>query len=223
MNQNKTAWDETYGKKEAYMQYPREPVVVMYQRTKSLLPKDMVFLDYGFGSGNHSEFMIPKVKELYGIEISQEAIQLNMERLKDYKNFKPENLVLSNNSFIKDFENKFDFIIAWNCLLYNDHDNLLKVIDYLYKYLKKDALLMVSIPTQRSMFRKYSKKVSHNTYVIGPDIEEQEGCTIVIPEDEKDFENYFSKFKTIDIGHEELVSYMRKEEQSHYYGVFQKQ
>lgn len=222
MQQNKKAWDDTYSKKEAYMLYPREPVVVMYHRIKHLLPKEITFLDYGFGSGNHSEFMIEKVKELYGIEISQEAITLNSERLNKYPNFKEENLVLSHNDYIEEFENKFDFIIAWNCLSYNDHEGLNQVIEYLYKYLKEDGILILSLPTQRSAFRKHSKEVSPNTYIIGKEISEQEGCTIVVPQDEVDFENYFSKFKTLDIGHEEIVSYKGGAEQSHYYGVFQK-
>lgn len=222
MEQNKKAWDDTYSKQEAYMIYPREPVVVMYHRIKSLLPKDVTFLDYGFGSGNHSEFMIEKVKELYGIEVSQEAISLNTKRLKNYSNFNAENLILSNNEYINSFENKFDFIIAWNCLSYNDNQGLKEVIDYLYKYLKEDGILILSLPTQRSTFRKCSKEISENTYVIGKEISEQEGCTIVIPKDEIDFENYFSKFKTLDIGHEEIVSYKGSAEQSHYYGVFQK-
>lgn len=222
MNQNKEAWNDTYSKKEAYMLYPREPVVVLYHRFKHLLPTNITFLDYGFGSGNHSEFMIEKVNEIYGLEISEEAIKLNLERLNKYPNFKEENLRLSHNDFIEDFENKFDFIIAWNCLSYNTHEELNKVIDYLHKYLKKDGILIVSMATQRSGFRKFSEKISHNTYRIGKGVPEQEGCTNVIPQNSDDFEGYYSKFKILDIGHEEMMSYKKDELQSHYYGVFQK-
>ncbi|HIP54624.1 MAG TPA: class I SAM-dependent methyltransferase [Sulfurimonas autotrophica] len=222
MKENKKAWEEIYNQGDSYLKYPNEALVVTYHRIKHLLPQEVVCLDYGFGSGNNSEFIIDKVAEFYGLEVSPKAKDITAMRLEGFEHFKKENLVLSDNEFISEFEGKFDLIVAWHVLSYNNDDSLHKVIEYLHKYLKKGGLLITTLATPRDVSRKNSQRQDKNTYMINSGIANQEGCVVVIPNDEKEFESYFSQFKTIDIGHEERISYMREDYHSHYYGVFQK-
>lgn len=222
MSRTKIAWDDTYKEGAAYLQYPREPIVVSYHRIKKMFPENYSFLDYGFGSGNHIEFMIDKAEELYGIEVSNEAINMTSKRLEVFENFKKENLVLSNGDFIKEFENKFDFIIAWNSIYYNTQDTIKDTIDNLYKYLKKDGVLIASLPTYRSLFKKHSIRIDSSTFKLTNGISEQEGCNIVIPKDEEEFKSYFKQFNILDLGHEEKISYKIDDFHSHYYGILQK-
>ena len=94
---------------------------------------------------------------------------------------------------------------TWHVLYYNDS---------LYKYLKFIATL--AIP------RDNAQRQDKNTYKINSSIANQEGCIVVIPSDEKEFESYFSQFKIIDRGDEEHISYINEDFHSHYYEVFQK-
>ena len=222
MKENRDAWEELYTQGDSYLKYPNEALIVTYHRIKNLLPKEVVCLDYGFGSGNNSEFIIDKVTDFYGLEISPEAKDITAVRLDRFEHFKKENLILSNNEFIPEFEGKFDLLVAWHVLSYNDDDNLHKVTEYLYKYLKQGGLLITTLATPRDVSHKNSQRQDKNTYMINSGIVNQEGCLVVIPSDEKEFESYFSQFKTIDIGHEERMSYIKEDFHSHYYGVFQK-
>jgi len=223
MEQNKDSWNDIYDDGASYMEYPNEALVVSYHRIKKLLPQTISCLDYGFGSGNNSEFIIGKVDKFYGLEISDSAKKLTSKRLNGFKNFNSENLYISENKYIEEFENKFDLIVAWHVISYNTHESTQDTIEYFYKYLKKDGILITTLASPRDISKKYSEEISKNTYKINENIVGQEGCIVTIPKDKSDFESYFSKYNTLDIGHEERISYTNKDDiHSHYYGIFQK-
>jgi SAM-dependent methyltransferase len=223
MKQNKESWDNIYEDGASYMQYPNEALVVSYHRIKNKLPKDVVCLDYGFGSGNNSEFIIDRVKEFYGLEISDSAKEITSKRLNSHKTFDSKNLYVTENKYIKEFENKFDLIVAWHVISYNTDKSVQEVLDYFYKYLKKGGILITSLATPRDISKKHSIEISNNTFKINDNIIGQEDCIVIIPKDKEDFEKYFKNFETIDIGHEERISYKKENDlHSHYYGIFQK-
>jgi cyclopropane fatty-acyl-phospholipid synthase-like methyltransferase len=222
MKENEESWEDIYTDGESYLEYPNEALVISYHRIKNLLSKKITCLDYGFGSGNNSLFLIDKVEDFYGIELSEKAKELSSLRLKKFNNFKKDNLRISSNNYIEEFENKFDLLVAWHVVSYNTDESLKEVINYFYKYLKKDGILIVTLATADDISKKYSDKISHNTYKMNKGILSQEGCVVIIPENEKDFENYFHKFETIDIGHAGRVSFKNDDLHSHYYGIFKK-
>lgn len=222
MKENQISWENLYSQGESYLEYPNEALIVSYHRIKRLLPQNPVCLDYGFGSGNNTEFLINKVDSLYGIEISEEAKKITSDRLNKYKNFDPSNLIISENKYINELENKFDLIVAWHVISYNTDSSIKEVLKYFYKYLKKDGILITTLATPNDVSKKFSKEISNNTYCISSEIPSQEGCIVVIPKDKEDFQNYFNKFETLDIGHEERVSYKHDDLHSHYYGIFKK-
>ena len=223
MEQNKESWDDIYNEGASYMQYPNEALVVSYHRIKNLLPKKVSCLDYGFGSGNNSEFIIGRVDKFYGLEISESAKKITSHRLNKFENFDSNNLFVSENKYFEKFENKFDLIVAWHVISYNTHESVQEVIEYFHKYLKKGGILITSLATPRDISKKYSEEISENTFKINDNIVGQDGCIVIIPKDKEDFKNYFGKFKTLDIGHEERMSYENKNDlHSHYYGIFQK-
>jgi len=223
MDQNKESWNDIYNEGESYMQYPNEALVVSYHRIKNKLPNKVSCLDYGFGSGNNSEFIISKVEDFYGLEISESAKEITSHRLDKFQNFDSKNLYISENKYINKFENKFDLIVAWHVISYNTHESIQEVIEHFYKYLKNGGILITSLATPRDISKKYSEEIDHNTFKIDSNIIGQEGCIVVIPKDAEDFKNYFHKYKTLDIGHEERMSYEKANDlHSHYYGIFQK-
>lgn len=221
MSKNKSNWDRIY-KDKGFMFYPNESLVVSYHKLKSLLPKHVVALDYGFGSGNNSEFMINNVDELYGIEISPQAKKVTSIRLKNYPNFNEYNFVISENTLIPTFKKKFDLIVAWHVLSYNSHDSVKEVISQLKSYLKPGGILVTTLATPRDISMNYSNKTSHNTYIITDKIADQEGCQVIIPQSNDDFNSYFKNFKIIDSGFFEKKSSISDYSHSHFYGIFQK-
>lgn len=222
MKENKIQWDNIYGNGGSYMEYPNEALVVSYHRIKNILPKEITCLDYGFGSGNNSEFLIKRVNNLYGIEISNEAQKTTINRLKNYANFNENNLKISENKFIPEFENKFDLIVAWYVISYNTHESVQEIISHFFRYLKKGGVLITTLATSKDISKLASEKVSENTYRINKNIADQEGCIVVIPKNELDFKSYFSKYQSLDVGYEERISLEHNDFHSHYYGIFKK-
>lgn len=222
MKENKLSWEEIYKKGASYLEYPNEALVICYHRIKGLLSQPLVCLDYGFGSGNNSEFILTKADEFYGLEISEEAKEVTTKRLGGYPNFDKENLFLSNGDFVAEFENKFNLVVAWHVLSYNNEETIINAIENIYRYLKKDGLLIATLATPRDISKKFSKKISNNHYIIDERIPSQKGCSVVIPEDHDDFRHYFSQFSPVDIGKEERLSFEVDDLHSHYYGVFKK-
>lgn len=223
MKENTINWEDIYLKGESYLEYPNEALVVTYHRIKRALPQNAICLDFGFGSGNNTQFLINRneITDIYGLEISSNAKNMLKNRLNGHSKFDEDNFIISD-EFIPKFENKFDLIVAWHVISYNTHDSLQKSIGNLRKYLKKGGLLITTLGTPKDISKKYSDFISHNTYKINNNIPSQENCVVVIPKDEKDFESYFSDFEILDIGREERISYRKTDFHSHYYGVFKK-
>jgi len=223
MNTNKQSWESIYRNGNSCLKYPSQTLVILYHRVKMYLPKTVTCLDYGFGSGNNSEFLIEKVDAFYGVETSPSAKEITCKRLKNYAVFKKENLILvSSDDYIESYSNKFDLIVAWNVVDYNTLETLKATINNLFGYLKKTGILIVTMATQNDTSQKNSTPLSHNTYLLNNNINGQAGCTVVIPQNEKEFEAYFHQFKVRDIGCEERISYKKNDFYSHYYGVFEK-
>lgn len=136
MKENIENWDNIYSDGGSFLEFPNEALVVTYHRIKRTLPEKIVCLDYGFGSGNNTQFLINRVNEIYGIEISSQAKDLVKLRLKDNIKFNKNNFIITN-TFNPEFENKFDLIVAWHVISYNTHESIEDSIKNLYKYLKR--------------------------------------------------------------------------------------
>ncbi|CAM3828480.1 class I SAM-dependent methyltransferase [Arcobacter cloacae] len=223
MKQNKESWNKIYDKGYSYMMYPDETLVILYHRIKNILPNHITCLDYGFGSGNNSEFIIDKVNEFYGIEISEIAKEITSKRLFSYENFDKNNLFINSNNYVEEFEEKFDLILAWHVISYNTDESVKEVISHFHKYLKKGGILITTLATREDISYYYSKEISKNTFQVDERIPSQKDCIVVIPENKEDFENYFEKFSILDIGFKQRTSFLKPEEtSSHYFGVLRK-
>ena len=71
MKENKLNWEDIYSKGESYLEYPNEALVVTYHRIKKYLPQNTTCLDFGFGSGNNTQFLINRneISNICGLEI----------------------------------------------------------------------------------------------------------------------------------------------------------
>jgi len=225
MDINQQQWEKQYQAGQGYLDYPNELVVIAYHRLKANLPDKVDCLDYGFGSGNNSDFLIQRVDSLYGLEISEAAKQMAKIRLSHYSNFDENNFVVVENQLVDEFVGKFDLVNAWHVLSYNQDASLKAAIKRIAEYLKSGGFLITSLATRDDIsYVQGVPQVTHeNDFVLSDLIATQAGCKVIIPKDEQDFERYFNEqFETIDIGIQSRHSLRNNDQHSHYYGIFQK-
>ena len=223
MNQNIINWNNIYKNHGAgsFLNYPNEVLVTLFYRYRKYINLDGKCLDYGFGSGNNSEFLIQHMRQMYGSEISESAISAVNSRLSKYENFDKKLFSLE---FKSDFCD-FDLIIAWQVLYYNTKDSFQQALDNLVNSLKVNGILIVSLSTHKDIKVTMSKKIDKNTFVIGDFIPHQTGCTMYSPATKEEFLHFFEPYnlETLDYGYFENMSYIKSENcLSEYYLVARK-
>ncbi len=222
---NKEIWENIYknSKSGSYLEYPSEQLVRLFYRAKNEIEKNIICLDYGFGSGNNSEFLLPRVHELFGTEVSKASLDIADKRLNRFLSYKQDNFFLKDKIPTSQLNSKFNLIITWQVLYYNSEDDLVKQIAEIYDFLKKGGILIATLPTKKDICCLNSQKLKKNTYRIGNEIPQQEGCIVTVPEDEEEFKAYFNKFEVIDVGYFENSSFFHPyAKASHYYIVGRK-
>lgn len=222
MDKNITNWDEIYSNNKAgsFLNYPNENLVTLFFQNRKAIHTDGKALDYGFGSANNSEFLLQHMRELYGIEISKNSVNIAKKRLAKFGNFHPDNFLVSGDE--PDFTGFFDLIVAWQVLYYNDEAGLNSSITKLFGYLKPGGILLCTLITSRDIKVKHASLVEENTYLIDKRIPHQEGCKVYSPKSERDFLNLFDRFEIIDYGYYERVSSLSENTASEYYLVAKK-
>ena len=207
MNENVNNWESIYKNKGpgSFLNYPNELLVSLFYRYKQYINIDGKCLDYGFGSGNNSEFLIQHMQGLYGIEISESALLAIANRLSKYKNFKSNNFSLE---FGSNFCN-FDLIVAWQVLCYNTKNSFHDAVAKMINSLNKNGVFIVSLSTHVDTKVVTSKKIDENTFIISDMIPHQTGCTMYSPSSEDDFLQLFQAYALdiLDYGYFVNMSY----------------
>jgi SAM-dependent methyltransferase len=207
MNNNIQNWDNIYKNKGpgSFLNYPSEILVAAFFRYKSLINLDGKCLDYGFGSGNNSEFLIQNMKELYGVEISDSAITAVKDRLKDYENFDEKNFA----NTLPTTSDFFDLIVAWQVLCYNTKESFNQSVTKLINSLKSGGIFITSISTHTDVKVSASKEIDKNTFTIGDLFPHQSGCVMFSPSSKEEFLQFFEGYnlEILDYGYFENMSY----------------
>lgn len=225
MEDNILKWERIYaeGKAGSFLTYPSENLVRLFHRIRPELPSDIRCLDYGFGSGNNSEFLITKVSELFGIEVSETSLQLTSERLSTYEQFRRENFSLVQDSEQPCLRERIDLLVAWQVLYYNTEGRLLETIELLSSYIRPGGVIIATLATTRDVSAHCSIPLGGSEYRIDDTIPSQEGCVVTIPESKNRLYDYFGCFEVIDSGYFETISFNNsKNRSSHYYYVGRK-
>lgn len=128
---------------------------------KYLKQPDIV-LDLGCGNGQNTIKISSRVKKIVGVDYDTKALKQARESVRQQN--------ISNIIFIQsDLEkklplpaNSFDKVIFLDTLehLRNDHTALLEV----YRVLKQEGLLLISLPNSQTSWKKLQRKYSLNSY-----------------------------------------------------------
>jgi SAM-dependent methyltransferase len=188
-----------YEKKQNYLEYPDENVVVLSHRYFGKNPKNQKLLDLGFGSGNNLIYFIKKGYDCYGCEISTSSIELTKKRLEQLKT--TANLSL----FDKELpysDNIFDIIVAWNSLCYNDFKSLNFEVHEILRTLKPGGLFLGTLVRENATLINWSDLIEKNTYKI-KSCYPQCGAILYLVENVDQIKDIFRSFSEVTIGYTE--------------------
>ncbi len=165
------AWSKEF-RKVADIAYPAEGVIRIfkgkYPKLKINLKKNNKILDLGFGDGRHFSLLKNLGLKVYGCDIASEAVKNAKKNFKELKkNFNVSSC--ANINFKSDF---FDLLLCWNSCYYmppKDPFNFKQHINEMCRVLKKNGILILSIPKKTSFIFKNSKKIKKNFRIIKND------------------------------------------------------
>ena len=120
------------------------------------------------------------------------------------------------------WEGKFDLVVAWQVLCYNDLQGMKDSVRKLYASLKPGGILITTLTTQRDVKAKFAAKVAPNTFVIDDRIPHQKGCQVFAVNGKNKFLSFFDQFEVLDTGYYERLSFLAENTLSEHYLVAQK-
>jgi len=222
MDKNFENWQQIYaqGLAGSYMRYPNENLVSLFFQNRSRINLTGCCLDYGFGSASNSEFLIQHMAALHGVEIAQSSVDIARQRLAAYKNFDPALFTVRQD--LTGLEEKFDLVVAWQVLCYNDLQSMKDSVRKLHDSLKPGGILITTLTTQRDVKAKFAVKVAPNTFIIDERIPHQQGCQVFAVEDKDEFLSFFAAFEVLDAGYYERSTFQSNNTLSEHYLVARK-
>ena len=135
--------------------------------------KNSKLLEYGFGSGCNTIFLLEKGYKVVGVDISNYAKIHTQKKIKKKNKKLLKNLsfkILNDKSTKLPFkENSFDFIIALSVLsLLGSETKVNHLLSEFRRILKSNGKIILDINDQNSEFSKGLKKVSKNIFLNIP-------------------------------------------------------
>jgi ubiquinone/menaquinone biosynthesis C-methylase UbiE len=159
--------------------YPAESVIRIFKgnfpKLNFKFKKKQKILDVGFGDGRHLVFFKKLGLKVYGTEVTKDIIKITKKKLKI------KNLAVGTSLSLPYKDSFFDILITWNSCYYmgyrNFNANFKKVPKELSRVLKKNAYIIISVPTLKCfIFNKSSyppkffyKKLIKNYRIIKND------------------------------------------------------
>ena len=158
MTENKNTWEEFYHESGEYglMQYPFGVVIEFISMYLSQHrneiggeSKNIKVLELGCGSGANILHAAKLGLDVYGIDISKTAIEYAKSKFKkEGINIPDDNLKVCSFDEINFADNYFDMVIDRGALIYADKDVYIKTIDNIYKMLKPNGMLLLTLRSE---------------------------------------------------------------------------
>ena len=131
-------------------------------------------LDISFGAGNNLGFLHSLGLDCFGTEVTQEICDLAIDRFK--KSGIRATLKVGTNKTLPFEDNKFDFLVSWNVLHYEDCES--DIIDGIHEYkrvLKPGGRFFLSTTGPDHQILENSKTLGCHLYEIGLESEFRKG------------------------------------------------
>jgi ubiquinone/menaquinone biosynthesis C-methylase UbiE len=211
-------WDERFKEKKYFLKWPDEMVVRFLAKNNG--KRNQKVLDLGCGSGRHCELLIKQGYQVYGCDVSANAIKMTIERIRKL-NLKGKFEVSYFNSL--PYENEFfDMIIAWHSIYYNNFETLLGTINEISRVLKKNGLFLFSMISTGDFRETYGKTTDGITYVGRKNAYDHFGLTYCVINNENELKKLMkNRFQILSIGYHEMY-FEKKQRNCHWIVTAQK-
>lgn len=207
---NKDNYEKLYANKANFLQYPALWVIGFYNSyMKNNLPKGKV-LDYGYGGGNNSVYLMEKGYDVYGVEVAESSLNLLKQNLKD-RNLNNvidgKFLTISpDNRSLPFADNYFDFILS-NQVLYflPDEEHIKRVCQELKRVLKPNGVVLFTMMGSKNYFvAQNTKKISGKIHEVEFKAEHRLAGlkqVIYVVDSEIELKELFSDFDCLKVGY----------------------
>ena len=205
---NSKAWEKVYESTNFGNQYPTDGLVSLYhhfmKERLSNLPHPIKVLDFACSHGANAKFFRDLGFEVYGIDISEEAIAYCVKE----QGFEAEKFiacnVLQKDLSLKELFGKFDLIIASECLYYFSDQDLQRLIKKFYDCMNKGAVIYTNMHTwNHQLYRDYKDIKPNNEGLIEVKASGKADLPlwVKIVEDKREMRNLFGSFVEIGRAH----------------------
>lgn len=158
--QNATAWTEVYQRTSFGNRYPTDGLVSLYYHfIKPELPNQAQpakVLDFGCSHGANALFFSEQGFDVYGIDISKDAIDYCVQKQGFEKRRFMACNILEDSLSVRELYGTFDLIIASECLYYFSQADFDKLLLKFYECMKEDAVIYANMHTwNHPLYRNY--------------------------------------------------------------------
>jgi len=205
---NKDNYEKMYKNKKIFLRYPDNWLIGFYNSyLKKNLPTGKV-LDYGFGSGNNSTYLIGRGYDVCGVEVAESSLNLLKQNLKDI-NFKNDIsgkfLIVSPDNITLPFtDNYFDFILSTQVLYFLPTEkHIKKICQELKRVLKPNGIVFFTMISPKNYFIKNSKiknKIRQTEFGANHRLADIKQSYYVV-KNKAELKELFSDFKCLSMGY----------------------
>ncbi len=194
-------WSAIYESGSSNLTYPNETLVrYLYYLYPQKNFHTLKVLDYGFGSGNNLKHLDELGCDAYGIEISEHAKKITLEKLRN--DFDEKKLVVIDSKTGFPYENeKFDLVISWQVLYYNTLENLYTALTSILRVLKPGGKFIGTMMRMQDISAINSNPISTYERISTEAMGSQAGSVIIGLPREEDVKLIFNQFENIKIGY----------------------
>ena len=216
-------WEkDIYAKGQQLNHWPYTNVVSdIIRLTKGKDRKKLKILEIGCGTGNNLWFAAELGMQVYGLDISETAIQNGKSRLAQL-GFKNTDLRVGDITRLDWEDNYFDIVLDRGALTQNNYQRIGACLQEVKRILKKEDGIMLSYTLfgLNTTAIKYAKEMSKNTFDYFTDSKfKNVGLTSFFGKN--DIEELFSGFSTLTI-HKNLEEDLQTRDQRETYSVIAK-
>ena len=157
-------------------------------------------IEYGFGSGVNTKFLLEKNYRVYGIDASKEAKKTALKKLKTFGKSDFELDILDINSKSLPYENeKIDYAVIMSVIsLLGSIHRIKMLLSEIKRVLKNNGKLIIDVNSSKSLFTNQTQKVSEHIFRKR---NKENDLQFYCPENIDHFKNLINNFFTIkDVG-----------------------
>lgn len=221
---NEQNWVSIYKETSFGNKYPSSYFVSLYYRTiKNYLPlkaesRRYRVLDFGCSFGANSKVLRDAGLEVYGVDISPDAIKYCIEQEKFERNhFVSKNLLTEKWPFAE----KFDLIIASEVLYYFSNNDLKKLLELFKTHMNPKGVIYANMPSfNHPLYREYvGKEVDTDGLLrIKKSGTADKELFVRVLNDKKEMREIFSNFEEVAILHT-VEEFESEVEEFHFIGM----